>query len=231
MNTISTILSRLRTKSKSLNKDGFITDRILYSIVKKFVPALLKREDSKNLLQTIQGIFQTLEYVELVEVDKVSSKCFKLETDCTIKRTKHRLPGLYMGYAAPLIKSITSLSGFATDNDDEGDVSLVEAIKYSSIVKVKSFKYNKTKYCWYSDGYLWFPNIEWDAVKIEGLFEEDISDFNCDHCKSCKPRQDHPFSVPEYLYPELEGFVFEELGLTMKIPSDTIDDKQNLNRQ
>lgn len=230
MNTINTILSRLRGKAKAVNKDSFVTDRLLWSAIMKFAPALLKREDSKNLLLMIQGLFQTLPYAELIEVDKIDSKCFHITIDCTIKRTKHRLPGMFWGYYAPLIKSINCISGPATDANDEGELQLIEASKYASIVKVKSFKYNKTRYCWFADGYLWFPNLEWDAVRIEGLFHEDIEGFNCNDCEVCKPRQEQLFNFPAYLMPELEGFVFEELGITMKIPSDPIVDKNNINR-
>lgn len=231
MNTINDILSRLRGKAKAVNKDSFLTDRVLFSSIKKYVPSLIKREDSKNLLMTIQGIFQILPYVELIDVDKIDSKCFKIDIDCSIKRTKERLPGLYIGYSEPLIKSVNCLSGPATDADDEGPFQLIESSKYYAITKVKSFKYNNTRYCWFSDGYLWFPNLEWDAVRVEGLFEEDIETFNCNTCKGCRPRQQQPFSVPEYLFPELENFVWQDLGISMKIPSDNVDDKNNVNRE
>lgn len=231
MNTINDILSRLRDKAKAVNKDGFVTDRFLYSSVRKFVPGLLKREDAKNLLFTIQGIFQVLPYVEMIDADKIDSNCIKIPGCSTIKRSLLRLPNLYMGYAEPMIKSITSISGPATNAQDEGDFQLIEASKYASIVKVKSFKYNTTRYAWYSDGYLWTPNLPWDAVRIEGLFDESIEGFNCNHCKVCRPRQEDPFSVPEYLYPEIEQFVFQDLGIMMKIPADPTDDKINLARQ
>lgn len=231
MITINDFLSRLRSKAKAINKDGFVTDRTLYSLAKKYIPGLLKREDSKNLLLTIQGIFQILKYVELIDVDKIDTKCFNIKSECTIKRTKFRLPGLYMGYSEPLIKTIFGISGPATDADDESGFQLIEASKFGSIVKLKNYKYNTTKYCWFSDGYLWFPNTEWDAVSIEGLFYEDIETFNCETCKNCTPRQDQPFSVPEYLFPEIEQFVWADLGIEFKIPSDPIDDKQNILRQ
>ena len=230
MTTINDLLSRLRDKAKAVNKDGFVTDRFLYSSVKKFVPGLLKREDAKNILFTIQGIFQVLPYVELIDVDKVDSKCFKIANDCTIKRSKLRLPGLYMGYAEPMIKSITSISGPATSAQDEGDFQIIEASKYASITKSKSFRYNTTRYAWFSDGYIWTPNLDWDAVRIEGLFDESIESFNCNTCKICIPRQQQPFSVPEYLFPEIEQFVFQDLGIMMKIPSDPIDDKTSVDR-
>lgn len=230
MKTIDSILSRLRGKLKAVKKDAFVTDRTLFSIVMKYAPALLKREDSKNLLITVPDIYEILHYVQLIDVDKIDSKCFRLPGHCTIKRTKYKLPELWMGYYFPLFKSVTSISGPATNATDEGELQIIHASEYASIVKQTNFKYNKTKYYWFSDGYLWFPNLEWDAVKVEGLFNEDTSSFNCETCKVCKPRQEQFFPLPEYLYPELEKFVFDDLFVPIKVPSDPVDDKQNINR-
>lgn len=230
MNTIGSVLSRLRNKIKAVNKDSFLTDRYLYSLVMKYAPALMKREDSKNKLMGFLGIFQTLQYVELTEVDKISAKCTHITSNCTIKRTKDKIPYLMTGYMGPLIKSIRAISGPATNVNDEGDLQLIDSKRFGQIIRSKNYKYNKTKYCWFADGYLWFPDLEWDAVQIEGIFDDDVEKFNCPDCKQCTKKQDQVFSVPEYLYPEIEKFVFDDLGISLKIPQDPIDDKVNINR-
>lgn len=228
MNTIGSVLSRLRIKVKALKKDAFITDRYLFSLVKKFAPSLIRREDGKSKLMSFLGIFETLPYVELIEVDKVETKCFKVSTGCIIKRTKEKIPSILSGYMGPLIKSIYSISGPATSPMDEDPLQLVDSAGYNNIVKSKNFKYNKTKYCWFSDGYLWFPDLEWDAVRLEGIFDEDITKFNCESCPKCIPRQEQFFNIPEYLLPELENFIWQDLIGQIKIPSDNIDDNQNI---
>lgn len=230
MNTIGYFLSRLRNIIKAVKQDAFLTDRFLYSLVRKHSPYLMKREDSRNKLMAFNGIFETLHYVELIEVDRVEAKCLGIKSGCTIKRTEQKLPSLIAGYLGPLIRTITSISGPATSATDEAPIHFTTSDKYGSIIKSKNFKYNKTKYCWFINGYLYFPDLEWDAVRIEGIFDDDISKFNCSTCDSCKPRQEQTFNVPEYLYSELEGLVMRDLGIPLQTPNDSVDDKINILR-
>ena len=70
------------------------------------------------------------------------------------------------------------------------------------------------------------PNVDWDAIRIEAIFEGDTSQYNCDEEK-CLVRQDDPLPFPEYLFSEIEQFVVKELTLTMQVPTDGPDDSQN----
>jgi hypothetical protein len=77
--------------------------------------------------------------------------------------------------------------------------------------------------------YIYFPNLEWDAVRIEGIFEDDISIYTCEDDK-CIQRQDQSFNVPDYLLGEIESQVFKDMMGTYQIPPDTAQDKQNIAR-
>jgi hypothetical protein len=92
--------------------------------------------------------------------------------------------------------------------------------------KSKNFKFNKTKYYWYLNDYLYFPNLEWDAVRIEGIFEEDISIFTC-AADSCIQKTDQPFNVPDYLFGEIESNTFKDLAGMLSLPADSAQDKQS----
>ena len=89
-----------------------------------------------------------------------------------------------------------------------------------------TFKYNKNKYYWYLDGYLYFPNIDWDAVSVEGLFDDSIQLYVCDG-DVCKSRQDEKTSFPEYLFAEIEQSVVKDLLTTIQIPAENTDDNQS----
>ena len=52
------------------------------------------------------------------------------------------------------------------------------------MTKTTTFKYNNRQYFWYLDGYLYFPNLIWDAVKIEAIFENDVETCDSDKCRS-----------------------------------------------
>lgn len=221
-NTIGDVISRLRSQIKATRQDAFITDRMIYSFVIKHAKWLMKREDSKNKLMSFSGVIQTMDFVELIEIDKVEACCTGIKSDCIIKRTKDKLPIFLQGYYGPLIRAVTSL-----DNSEE--VQPIIPSSYLNIANSKNAKYNKTKYFWYLNEYLYFPNIEWSAVRIEGIFEDDISRWTCEE-DSCKLRQDDSFNVPDYLLGELEAQVIKDLTVMYQVPTDLQNDKQSQSR-
>lgn len=220
--TIGDVLSRIRSQVKAVRQDALLTDRVIYSFVNKHSKWLLKREDSKNRILSFSGVLQMMDFVELIEVDKIEAGCTGLTSDCKIKRTKDKMPMFMQGYWGPLIRTIASLDG-------SEELQPTVPSSYLAMSKSKNFKYNKAKYYWYLDDYIYFPDLEWDAVRIEGVFEDDISAFTCD-ADSCVIKSDQTFNVPDYLLGELESAVFKDLAGMLNIPPDPTNDKQNLAR-
>lgn len=218
--TIGEVISRIRNQLKAVNQDAFLTDRLIYSVVSKHAKWLMKREDGQNKLMRFNSIFQTMDYVELIEIDKVEARCTGIKSGCTFHRTKDKLPLFLEGYWGPLIRTISSLDGSV-------EMQPTTPSTYLSMSKSKNFKYNTAKYFWYLNDYLYFPNIDWDAVRIEGVFEDDISEYNCDDSTNCKVRQEQAFNVPDYLFAEMEASVLKDMMMLYQIPSDTTNDKQN----
>lgn len=220
--TIGDVISRIRSQVKGVRQDALLTDRVIYSFVNKHAKWLLKREDSKNRLLAYSGVLQTMDFVELIEVDKVEACCTGIKSDCTIKRTKNKMPVFMQGYYGPLIRTVASLDG-------SEELQPTVPSSYIAMSKSKNFKFNKTKYYWYLDDFIYFPDLEWDAVRIEGIFEDDISAFTCD-ADSCIVKSDQSFNVPDYLLGELETAVYKDLAGMLSIPADPMNDKQNLAR-
>lgn len=220
--TIGDVCSRIRTQVKAFRQDALLTDRVIYSFILKHAKWLMKREDSKSRLLSFSGVVQTMDYVELIEVDKVEAQCTGIKSNCKIKRTKEKIPVFLQGYWGPLIRSITSL-------DSSEQLQPILPTTYIHVAKSKNLKYNKTKYFWYLNDYLYFPDLDWDAVRIEGIFEDDISQFTCD-VDSCLEKQDLSFNVPDYLWGEIEQHVFKDLAGMLQIPPDTDNDKISITR-
>ena len=220
--TIGNVISRIRTQVKGVKQDALLTDRVIYSFVLKHAKWLMKREDSKNRVLGFSGVVQTMDFVELIEVDKVEACCTGISSNCTIKRTKDKMPVFMAGYYGPLIRTVSSLDG-------SEELQPTNPSSYASLSRSKNFKYNNSKYFWYLNDYLYFPNLEWDAVRIEGIFEDDISKFTCES-DSCMIRSDETFNVPDYLHGELEAQVFKDLAGMVQIPPDFVNDKQNILR-
>jgi hypothetical protein len=220
--TIGDVISRMRTQIKAVRQDAFLTDRAIYAFILKHAKWLMKREDGKNRLLAYSGVVQTMDFVELIEVDKVEACCTGISSDCKIKRTKEKMPVFMQGYNGPLIRSTTSIDGSES-------LQPTNPNSYLSMSKSKNFKFNMTKYYWYLNDYLYFPNLEWDAVRIEGIFEEDISMYTCAP-DNCIQKIDLLFNVPDYLFGELEAAVLKDIIAMYQIPSDASPDKQNVAR-
>jgi hypothetical protein len=224
MTTIGDAISRVRNIVKAAKEDPFLTDRLIFSLIIKHAQLLMKQQDSLNQLLKFQSFFKTLPCLELIEVDKVEA-CCDIRSGITIKRTKDKLPKLMEAIFGPLVRTVSSIDGSQM-------VYMTYPAMYSSLTKSSSFKYNKNKYFWYINDYLYFPNIDWEAIKIEGIFEDDIETFICSSDKDkCSPRQNQQFQIPDYLFAQIESSVIKELTLTAQLPPDmAADDKQNILR-
>jgi hypothetical protein len=220
---IAEAISRIRGQVKAEVQDSFVTDRYIYSLIEKFAQVLMRRQDSLNKLMKFNSVWKALPYVEMIDVDKVEAGCSGITSGCKIKRTKLKLPSMIEGYWGPLIRTVTSIDG-------SQELQATYPGTYTSMTKTTSFKYNRQKYFWWLDGYIYSPNIEWDAIKVEGVFNDDITKWNCDEKDDCIPRYNQPIYVPEAMFAEIESQIINIMMNTMQIPSEDSDNKQNINR-
>ena len=220
MTTIGEAVSRVRNALKAVKEDPFLTDRTIYYALTKYGQTLLKREDNQFRLMKISSIFKVLPYVELIDVDKVEAGCIGVYSGCYFKRSKEKLPTIFDGAMGPIIRTVSSIDGsiemFRTDPGT-----------WVSITRSTTFKYNKRPYFWYLNGYLYVPNVDWDAIRVEAVFEGKVESCDTDPCLI---RQDDPLPFPEYLFSEIEQFVIKELTMAVQIPTDGPDDSQNVLR-
>ncbi len=223
MTTIGEVISRVRNQAKAETQDAFVTDRYIYSLILKYAQLFMRRQDSANKLMKFNAIWKLLPFIELIEVDKVEAQCTGIASGCTIKRTLHRLPNMIEGYWGPLIRTVSSIDGSV-------ELQPTQPGTYVSMTKTTSFKYNKRKYFWYLDGYLYLPNVEWDAIRLEGVFDDDISEWLCDSSDKCKARYEQELYIPDALLAEIENQVLTVMINGIRIPSDTNDDKINIHR-
>jgi hypothetical protein len=217
MTTIGQAISRVRNTLKAVKEDPFLTDRTIYFSLLKYAQTLIKREDNQFRLMKMSQIFKVLPYIELIDVDKVEAGCIGVYSECYFKRSKEKLPTILNGMFGPIIRTVSSI-------DSSIEMFRTDPGTWISITKSTTFKYNKRPYFWYLNGYLYCPNIDWDAIRVEAIFEGQL-----DTCSTepCLIRQDDPFVLPEYLFSEVEQFVIKELTMAMQVPTDGPDDSQN----
>lgn len=224
MITIGDSVSRVRNVLKAVKEDPFLTDRLLYSLIIKFAKTLIKREDQQGSLFKHTGLFQDIPCLELIEVDKVEACCTGIKTPCKILRTKDKLPKLLELSNGPIIRSITSL-------DYSEELTETFPTLYTNMTKTSGFKYNKTKYYWYLDGYIYIPNATWEGIRITAIWDESLNDYKCDvDSTDCQLEQDRELSIPDHLFSEIEQMAIQQLLTAGQVPSDGPDDSQNILR-
>lgn len=225
MGTIGDATSRVRNVIKGVKEDAFITDRFIYRLIWKYAKTLIKREDTMNDIYKYTSLFSEIPCVDLIDVDKVDACCTGVKTGCTIKRTRERVPKLLETSDGPIIREASSL---------DYSVSLTRTYPsvYTNMTKTTNFKYNKSKYYWYLDGYIYIPDVEWESMRLQGIFEDDTTEFVCnnDPDDACRSEQDRNLPIPEHLFSEIEQFVLKEILTAGQIPSDGADDSQNIMR-
>jgi hypothetical protein len=224
MTTIGESISRVRNLVKAAKQDAFMTDRFIYSLIVKYAKLLIKRQDNLNIRLKFASLFRTLPCVQLVETNKIEACCGSLPDSCKIMRTKEKIPLPFEGSYGPFIRTVASIDGST-------EVYRTQPSAFVSMTKTSAFKYNKQKYYWYMNGYLYLPNIEWEAVMLEGIFQDDISIFTCNDTDVCGIRQNQVLPIPDDLFAEVEKQVMQDLAMELQVPVDTnISDKQNILR-
>jgi hypothetical protein len=223
MTTVGETITRVRAALKAVKEDSFLTDRNIYFAILKYGKTLLKREDNQNRLMKMSSLFTYLPYLELIDVDKVEADCIGVYSECYIKRTKQKLPQLFDGMYGPIIRTASSI-------DSSIRMYRTEPNTFVSISKSVNYKYNNKIYFWYLNGYIYVPNVQWDAMRIEAIIEGDTKDFLCPSKDSCMIKQDFQLPLPEYLFSEIEQFVIKELATSISIPTNGADDSQNVLR-
>ncbi|MDB4301031.1 hypothetical protein N9926_00975 [Flavobacteriaceae bacterium] len=223
MAKISEVISRIRGQVKAEVQDAFVTDRYVYSLIIKYAQVLMRRQDFANKLMKFNAVWKTLPYVQLIDVDRIEASCSGIQSGCTFKRSKEKLPNMIEGYWGPLIRTLSSIDGSI-------EMQATQPGTYTSMTKTTSFKYNTTKYWWYINGYIYIPNVEWDAIKIEGVFDDNIGAWLCEEGAECIPRYEQEINIPEALFAEIEAQVINAMMVTVKIPVVDGDNKVDINR-
>lgn len=218
MNTIGEAISRVRNAIKAVDADSFITDRLIYSNIIKYAKMFIKRQDGQTSQAKFNSLYKRLPCVNLIDVDKVAA-CCEVTSGVTIKRTEEKLPSILEGVNGPLLRTVASIDGSM-------EVYRTTPQLYTSLQKTSGFKYNKKKYYWLLDGYLYIPNVEWSSVQIDGIFEGSLSGLTCDD--ECQPVQQQLLNIPGDLYAQIEQQVINDfLRMTQTNTDPAPADKQS----
>lgn len=229
MATLRQLVSSVRAVHKLLSFDGLITDRVIASEIKDATMALIKTETNFRKLWATDTIFTTIPCLELIEVSV--SECCGYVDECTIARSKYKLPSLSEGNYQYIIQGVYSINAMSGKGIKLKEITVN---RYINLLKLPIIK--KQIYYWIMNGYLYVTNPLLQSVRISAFFEEDIPNEimfpNCD-CGNqgptdeewCKNPLDKEFALPGYLEEKVHKMVSDGLLNTyFRIKTDMSSD-------
>ena len=211
-------ISRVRGSIKGEKQDAFLTDRYIYSVILKYAKLYIKRLDDNSKVMRYSQLFEPVG-LDLIDVSKVAAGCIDIPTCCVIKRTKDKLPKAFEASWGPIYRYVSSIDG-------SQEVLRTYQKQYVKMTKTTTFKYNKNRYYWISDGYGFFPELTWEMILIDGMWEDSVEIYKCD-ATTCINRLDELTHIPEDLFVEIEGGVRQEILGMISIPKDNLVDNQS----
>ena len=202
-------ISRVIVALKEMNADSRLPKKFIFSILQSKLKLLIHQESNSLKLIRDNTVHQTLKCVKLEPVPTID-ECCGLKTKCEIYRTVDKLPKMFTDEEGVIIKNIVSVDGttqfiLTTPNTLRrilGDTS--------------NNKYDKNKYCFFSEGHLYIAKERVSLLKIEAYFDDNIDKVNkkCDACKDCDKEKDCiPYLDTEWKVPKK----LEEVVITQTI--------------
>jgi hypothetical protein len=229
MSTLRKLVSDVRSMHKMLSTDNLITDRVIASEIRNNTLLLVKRETNLRKLWSTNTLFTTIPCLEMVEVP--ISECCDYVDDCTVARSKHKLPRISEGnyqYVIQGVYSINAMGGTGTKFKE------ITVNRYVNLLKLPVVK--KEHYYWIMNGYLYISNPLMQAIRISAFFEQDVPNEvmypECD-CGTpqptdeewCKNPLDKEFALPGYLESQVLELTSKKLLSTyFQVKTDMTED-------
>lgn len=203
MSTLRYLVSSIRSMHKLLSTDNLITDRAIASEIRNNSLLLIKRETNLRKLWATDTVFTTIPCLEMMEVP--ISECCNYVDECSVARTKVKLPRVSEGNYQYVIQGVYSINAMSGQGKKLKEITVN---RYINLLKLPIIK--KEEYYWIANGYLYVSNPLVATIRFVALFEEDIPneimypDCGCGTPQAtldeiCKNPLDKEFSIPGYL--------------------------------
>lgn len=214
MSTGRKLVSDVRGMHKLLSTDSLITDRVILSEIRNTSSLLIKRETNLRKLWATDTLFTTIPCLEMCEVS--ISECCNYIDECTIARSKFKIPQLAEGNYQYVIQGVYSINALSGKGKKLKEITVN---RYINLLKLPVIK--NEEYFWVSNDYLYVSNPMVQAIRLVAYFEQDVpndilySDCGCGNNVSdeeyCKNPLDKEFPIPGYLEKQMLDMVSQKL--------------------
>lgn len=218
MATLRKLVSDVRSVHKILSTDSLITDRAIASEIRINSLLLIKRETNLRKLWATDTLFTTIPCLEMEEVP--ISECCDYVDDCTVARTKFKLPRISEGNYQYVIQGVYSINALGGKGKKLKEITVN---RYINLLKLPIVK--KEEYYWITNGYLYVNNPMIKSIRFVALFEEDVdNEILYPECgcgtpeytleEVCKNPLDKEFPLPGYLEQQVLQLTSQKLLTT-----------------
>lgn len=232
MSTGRKLISDIRGMHKLLSTDNLITDRVIFSEIRNNTLLLVKRETNLRKLWATDTLFTTIPCLEMCEVP--ISECCEYVDDCTIARTKYKLPRIAEGNYQYVIQGVYSINAMSGKSEKIKEITIN---RYINLLRLPIIK--KQVYFWISNDYLYVTDPSAQAIRLAAFFEDILpNDILYPECgcgtpqvtneEWCKNPLDKEFALPGYLEKQVLELTSQKLmntyfRLKTDIAQDSID--------
>jgi hypothetical protein len=229
MSTLRKLVSDVRGMHKLLSTDELITDRVIASEIKNNALLLIKRETNLRKLWATATLFTTIPCLEMCEVP--ISECCDYVDECTVARSRYKLPRIAEGNYQYLIQGVYSINAMGGTGKKLKEITIN---RYVNLLKLPIIK--KEEYYWIMNDYLYISNPLLQAIRIAALFEDDVPNEvmypECD-CGTpqvsdetwCTNPLDKQYGLPGYLEKQFLEFTSQKLLSTyFAVKTDLTED-------
>ena len=181
--------------------------------------SFLIRQDQNKGRSLSDNVTQTLPCVDFIEVD--ASECCTTQTDCTVLRSKNKIPRPIELYQKDLI---TRISG----NDIMG--TSFAFMPYARFTRAGISKWTKnTAKATLKNGYIYIinPPFAFSKGSISGVFEDprEVGQYFTCAGTPCYSN-DMAFPISAHMIPLLKELVLKDLKIQVSVPSDFKGDEE-----
>lgn len=230
MATLRKMVSDVRSMHKLLSTDSLITDRAIASEIKNNTQLLVKRETNLRKLWATDTLYTTIPCLEMIEVP--ISECCDYVDECTVARTKYKLPRISEGNYQYIIQGVYSINAMGGKGKKLKEITVN---RYLNLLKLPIIK--NEEYYWIANGgYLYVSNPLLQAIRIAAYFEEEVpNEIMFSECacvgkelnleEYCINPLDKEYACPAYLEKQVLELTSQKLlGTYFSVKTDMTDD-------
>lgn len=185
MTTIGEVVARLRNSIKEVSDDSVFSNRYLWNTYLTALKQLLKQDTTSGNIFSMSDVWEPI-CIELEPVNSIYCDCMYLPNNCEVYRSKVRLPKFMESNDGMIYRWLAT-------PDLSRTFVIVSPYQYSVKSKIK---YNRTKYAFIHNGFLYTPSEKYPWLSLSAIFVEDVTKFKCQDTKNNNSKS-NPFEVIE----------------------------------